>query len=310
MGELVGYVTRVRGGGFDGMGGLSGETPGICRSRFVAYKAGGVRIESYETITEAKRAVQSALGGKLLQWARVDLPQQIEHYEGRSTQFYPGDLGTSLLGGAWWRADQGLFGPNATTSKVKRWVSRDGATQPNLIVASQPLLAEQPEVVTISAGGMPALRFSQGATQWLGTNLTLGAPMSIFAVPTYQPAAHGGNQHVLGSARFIWYYDSATGLWTADNAGGVIAGPAAVAGRAVVLSALCNTAALGGCECFVNGVSIGTSPLQPGAFPWLVSNAITSWAGYLSEILIVPSVLPASKHDAVVGYMMRRYMVS
>lgn len=309
MGELVGFVTRSRGAANLDMFGVTGQSPAGQHNQFVACKINGVRIDSYATLAQARQAVEKSTGSGLLKWTRVDLPNRIEHWEGRSTDFYPGDLGPLLEGGGWWKGGVALVGPNAVQSKVSRWVSQDGSAAPNLVQATQATLADRPSLVTEDVGALPAMGFSTNVTEFMGTNLTIVSPMTIVAVVKPELCAHGLSQVVVQSAGFSYYLDAAAGYrWTFSLAAAAVSGPVATMGDAAIISVISNTVAAGGAEAFINGVSFGTLNLQAASNQVSISDAVTSWGGTISELIMVPAALGLPKHDALVTYCRKKYL--
>lgn len=315
MGEIQGFVTRSLGAPRFRMGGVSaGVLPVGLTNQFTASRRDGTVIGGgFGSARAAMLAVENAVGGGLLKWARADF-NNIEHYRGERLAFWPGDLGDLLEGGGFWRADIGLrlvpTGPAPlTTQQVTRWAARlppasQIASSSTLLAA--PLYADASAITTTT--GRPALRFS-GGDAMSTTLVALVPPYTFFFGVTYRVAAparreviferdDGGNYRIGVTAAGNWH------MVTPD--GGTILGPAAQDGETAVIHFEQSSAGL---EVFLNGVSFGTSPLVPGAQTFSFSSLATAedWEGDIFDILFLARIPNVALRTTILNYYFGYY---
>jgi hypothetical protein len=229
-----------------------------------------------------------------------------QQYVGTSTDFFPGDLGDLLLGGAWWRADQGIqLGPNTVDPRnVRRWFSHEGGGQTS---ASALVVADAPVIADSALGGRPAVRFSVGDTERMATTLSgvIPAPMTVLAVATYVDASR--EQKIIESDGGMEFRVSAGGDLEVVSGATTITGPAIASGTSMIVSIIMTAT---GAEAFLDGVSIGSAGTVAVSGEWTISDGTSSWAEDISEIIIVPSALNSVLHDKLVRYAQERYLLA
>jgi hypothetical protein len=283
MGKQVATVTRT----------------GTTENPFIAYVASGM-LGAYRTAGEAQRAADTSNGARHLRWVRADLNGDIEHYIGRSPDWYPLDIPSRLDG--WWDSDQGVQPVQVGgLDKVVEWNSFDGSGD---IEATQTVPANGPTLVAAAApNGLNAVRFSTASAETLNTNLSVTDEYTVSMAAAYQPTGNPTEQ----LASFGTVLQVNAGNWEMVTDLGTVVGPAAVAGQPVVLTVVTDGV---NAAFYVDGTAIGAVAYTAGAFPVSFSEGLNYFGGDLYSAVIAESALPPTTRAALINYQKRRYNVA
>lgn len=308
MGELVGYVTQTRGGPFEGIQQVRGDSTGRSLAAFTASRRDGTVVGvEFTTQQAARRAIENEVGPPLLRWTRVNTNNnRIERYEGRDPRFFPGDL--RLEGGGWMRGDQGVR--EAATSvagaprRVTRWSSFN--TPGVLTAAVQPTIADAPEFGEGALAGRDALVFDATELRSMTTNLTLVPDFEVHVVSRWRDA---GRDQIAVQSDGGFFVAVVGGDWIIDAGGTLINAGAAVAGQPELITVR-SDASGPLTEVYRNGVSAASAADAPVTGTFAISDSTDAWYQHLAEVLVIPELPNFRITQQLFGYYDRYYRLS
>lgn len=306
MGEILGYATQVTGGPFQGLLGQHAQSARALGSFTATKRDGTVVGTGFRSMKAAQDGLQGAVGGPRLRWVRINPNDtRIERYAGVSPYFDPSDLETRLVGGAWWRGDQGAREAGRGGAIVVPQWSSFGT--PGTIVTSTAPAGFEPTLSAAGVDGRPALEFNVAGTDTLNTTLigALAAPMSAYTVSVWEAA---GRDQILvtndGSGFEIRV--TAGGTWEVDVGGATISAGAAVSGRPEVISVRSND--VGPTSTVYRGrTAVATVADSVSAGDFIISDLPDAWHRYAAEILLIPEYTNPALHEQILAYIYRRY---
>lgn len=255
--------------------------------------------DDFNTVAQAKAAVQRSFGGRPLRWSRQDIGRgSIEHYVAEDTQFAPDDLGGALSG--WFEAGMALStfgGSTASGTPVRQWgdLSRSNNPAVQSDSAHAPKLRSEGEINFFAALG----------ELYLDIDNALPAEFTIQLVT--RAGAFLATQQAVATDQAVLDVIPSPLRWRYTRGATIITASATTTSMVTLRqrSADADVRVNGGATSSGAAASaVSTSPIRLAS-----ETRATSWLGFFYRVVIVNRAISDGERDALEADARRRYPI-